>query len=274
MANAAAARLNSNPDANARRHVRVKAIPIAGHTRFWQAVGSALALEAMIIGALFAWIGLSQPKPLEPAIPLTIEALPPPEPVKPPEPAMALPPVKPVAPPQTPAAKSLPRVVPPAPPQASTPPRAPMPAAAETAAPQPAAPVAPAPETAPMAAALPAVLASPAGSPAPAAMPPAPPAPAVDPSPAYNARLTAAAQAAFEVPGSVASLNFKGRTRVGFKLRDAEVSGVAVVQPSGLGAMDRAAVKAVQTARFPAPPAALQGKEVAYEIWVTHAPAN
>jgi periplasmic protein TonB len=240
--------------------------------RFWQSFGSALTLEALLIGALLAWIGLSQTKPVEPVIPLTIEALTPPELVKPPEPVMALPPVKPTPPSQIPMAKSLPRVAPKPPPQPPILSKVPVPAAPETATPQPPAPVAPMAASTPVVAASAAVAPGPVSPPRPVAVPPA--APVADPSPAYNARLTAAAQAAFEVPGSVASLNFKGRTRVGFKLLDGEVSGVIVAQPSGLGAMDRAAVKAVQTARFPPPPVAFQGKEMSYEIWVTHAPAS
>ena len=276
LGNAIAAGANLTREANAWRNGMVSAIPIAKRRRFWQALVSALAVEAFLIGALLAGIGLHRPEPVPPVIPLTIEALTPPEPAQPPEPLMAAPPVKPMPPPQAlaPAAKPLPRVTatPPAPIPATS--RAPMPTAPVTESPQPSAQSAPAPETAAVAAAQPTVAASLSSPPAPVPVPPVASAPSVDPSPAYNARLTAAAQAAFEVPGSVASLNFKGRTRVRFKLRDGEVSGVTVVQPSGLGAMDRAAAKAVETARYPVPPAALQGKEVAYEIWVTHAPSS
>ena len=104
------------------------------------------------------------------------------------------------------------------------------------------------------------------------AVPVAPPVTAnvVDPALAYNAKLTAAAQAAFEVPGAVTALAFKGRARVEFNLRDAVASSIHIVQSSGLGAMDRAALKAVQNAAFPQPPASLQGKEMRYQIWVTH----
>jgi periplasmic protein TonB len=95
-----------------------------------------------------------------------------------------------------------------------------------------------------------------------------------DPSPAYKSQLTAAAQAAFQVPGTVVALSFKGRTRVGFKLTDQTVSGVTLVQSSGLGAMDRAALAAVQTAQYPKAPAELRDRLLAFEIWVSHAPAN
>ena len=110
----------------------------------------------------------------------------------------------------------------------------------------------------------------PAPAPQAAAPAPAPPpaAPAFDPSPAYNAKLSAAVQAAFEVPAAAAALGFKGRTRVEFSLRDGVVSGIRVVQTSGLGLADRAAMRAVQVAAFPAPPPALQGKDGVYQIWV------
>lgn len=92
--------------------------------------------------------------------------------------------------------------------------------------------------------------------------------PVLDPTIAYNAKLAAAVQAAFEVPATAAALNFKGRTRVEFNLLDGVVSAIRVVQASGLGATDRAAIKAVQTASFPPPPQALQGKSGTYQIWV------
>jgi len=106
--------------------------------------------------------------------------------------------------------------------------------------------------------------------PAPPPAPPvvSPPAPAVDPALAYNMKLAAAVQAAFVVPGPASALGFKGRARVEFHLRDGVASNAKIIQPSGLGAVDRAALKAVEVAAFPAPPAALAGKEGVYQIWV------
>lgn len=283
LANAVAATANFNRKPNAKPN----GIAVAHAKRFWQAFGSALALEALVVGAFLLWVGLRPTRPVEAAIPLTIEAIVPSEPAKPSEPALPVPPAKqkPVPPAEPPSAKPLPRVTPapaePPLPAATSPLRAPMPVAPEIAAPPstaPTNPIVPTPAIALIAPGPPTTAPGTVSPPTPAAispvMPSAAPAPSAEPSPAYNARLTSAAQAAFEVPGSVSSLNFKGRTRVGFKLRDGEVSGVSVMQPSGLGAMDRAAVKAVQTAHYPPPPAALQSKEVSYEIWVTHAPAN
>ena len=85
---------------------------------------------------------------------------------------------------------------------------------------------------------------------------------------AYNVKLAAAVQAAFVVPGPAAALGFKGRARVEFHLRDGVVSNAKIIQGSGLGAVDRAALKAVEMASFPVPPTALVGKEGVYQIWV------
>jgi protein TonB len=92
--------------------------------------------------------------------------------------------------------------------------------------------------------------------------------PTIDPALAYNVKLAAAVQAAFEVPGSAKALSFKGKARVEFNLHDGVASAIRVVQSSGLGAVDRAAVKAVEIANFPLPPAELKSKEGIYQIWV------
>jgi protein TonB len=91
---------------------------------------------------------------------------------------------------------------------------------------------------------------------------------AVDPALAYNIKLAAAVQAAFEVPGSAKALGFKGKARIEFSMRNGVASTIRVIQSSGLAAVDRAAVAAVQVASFPHPPSALQNKEGFYQIWV------
>jgi len=70
------------------------------------------------------------------------------------------------------------------------------------------------------------------------------------------------------VPGPALALGFKGRARLEFHLRDGVASNVKIIQPSGLGAVDRAALKAVEAAAFPSPPPALAGKDGVYQIWV------
>ena len=226
--------------------LRDAAGPPTGRRRPWLAFGSALGVEAALGVVFVGWLVTHRPQPADPVVPLTIEAVKPPVVEKPPEPEKP----RPTPPPAPAVAKPMPRTAPP--PPAAAPPIAPAPLA-----PQPATAAAPAPVAAPVAAA-----------PAPVPPPPPPSAPVVDPAPAYNAKLSAAVQAAFEVPAAAAALNFKGRTRVEFSLRDGVVSGIRVVQSSGLGLADRAAVRAVQVAAFPAPPPALQGKEGIYQIWV------
>jgi protein TonB len=85
---------------------------------------------------------------------------------------------------------------------------------------------------------------------------------------AYNAKLTAAVQAAFHVPGTAADMGFKGRVQVEFTMRNGVLTNVRVDVPSGLVAVDRAAVRAVQTANYPLPPQVLIGKDGTYQIWV------
>ncbi len=239
--------------------------------RLGRAFAAALGIELCLALALFAWLVARPTQMPAPVVPLRIEPLPSPEPEKPaPKPPEAPPtppppPAKPVATP--PPAKPLQRPLPP-----STVPPPPAPAA--TAA--PAAPLTPSPAPAPApepVAARSAPVAARSAPVAPAAAPtppPAPPPPAsgADPAIAYNAKLAAAVQAVYQVPPTATDLEFRGRTRVEFSLRDAVVGNTKVVQSSGLAAADRAAVKAVQSANFPAPPEALQGKEGQYHIWV------
>jgi TonB family protein len=92
--------------------------------------------------------------------------------------------------------------------------------------------------------------------------------PSVDPALAYNIKLAAAVQAAFEVPGSAKALGFKGKARIEFSMRNGVVSSIRVIQSSGLSAVDRAAVTAVQVASFPHPPSTMQNKDGFYQIWV------
>jgi protein TonB len=221
-----------------------------GDRRQWQAFGSALGLELAVIAVLMAWLAARTPTVPDVVVPLSIESLVMPAPEKPREPEKVKPPQ--VVPPVKPLVRAV----------TATPP-APVPTPAVAAATPPLFP-APSPIAAPTAPAAPVATAVPA-------MPVVPPtANVVDPALAYNAKLTAAAQAAFEVPGAVTALGFKGRARLEFNLRDAVASAVHIVQSSGLGAMDRAALKAVQNAAYPQPPASLQGKELRYQIWVTH----
>lgn len=227
-----------------------------GRARLWRAFGSALGLEVALAALVVAWVATHHaPQPVQ-VIPLSIEAPAFPQPEKLPDPA----PQKSMVSHERQRPKPINHTVPQS-----------QPAVAPVAVPLPGTQAA-VPAPTPTATQVPTPVSTPASNPQPAQTPT--PAQVADPIPAYNAKLTAAAQAAFEVPGTVTALNFKGRTRVGFRLRDGLPSSISIVQSSGLGAMDRAAIRAVQAAFFPQPPSGLQGKEMAYEIWVTHTPSN
>lgn len=102
----------------------------------------------------------------------------------------------------------------------------------------------------------------------PAASPP-PPAASAAPSAEYIAKVRAAVQAAFEYPMAAKAQDFKGRTRVAFNLNDTRPSGARVVVTSGMGIVDRAALKAVEGASYPPAPESLGHAEQAFEVWVS-----
>jgi TonB family protein len=204
-------------------------------------VFSALAIELGIVGLVIVWVMMHPPEEIQQVIPLVMSLMEAPketqpEPPKPQKIPEVMPKLK--APPQAQVAQVVPEVKP-----ADEPPPPVLAKPNAFSAPPP--PVQPA-----------------------AAAPVNPPPPVVDPAIAYNQKLSAAVQAAFVVPGPATALNFKGRARVEFHLKDGVVSNLKIIQASGLGAVDRAAMKAVEAAVFPAPPASLVGKEGVYQIWV------
>lgn len=100
--------------------------------------------------------------------------------------------------------------------------------------------------------------------------PPAPP-PADDkdaPNAEYAAKVKAAVQAAVVYPPAALALHFAGRVRVEFHLRDSVAGQARIVTASGVGMIDRAALQSVQNARYPVPPAEMQGKDHVYQVWV------
>jgi periplasmic protein TonB len=235
----------------------------------WKAFGSALGLEAAAALALVAWFSLHPPQlPQLAPLALVIEPLAAEQPEPPP--ALNLPKLQPIPVVQNSApvpktVKTLEaRVQPPA-----APPQQPLPLPA-TSPPVLAPPVASAtaPPLEPMAAPVPVV--SPPVASATVTNPPAAHSAAAngDAALAYNAKLAAAVQAAFEVPTTAVELNFKGRSRVEFKLVQGLAIQIVLVQPSGLGVVDRAAIRAVQSAVFPSPPPGLQARDGTYQIWV------
>ncbi len=205
--------------------------------RQWQSLAMALGLEALLAVVVLGWVFQHMPTMPPELIPLHIETIrdsPPDKPITPEPPRKAS-----VQPSPQPAIRAR-QDVPQAATQHAVPSESP---AVQTVKNESASPTAPA-HTPPVTS------------------------PSVDPALAYNVKLAAAVQAAFEVPGSAKALSFKGKARVEFTLHDGVASSIRVVQGSGLGAVDRAAVKAVESAIFPAPPAELKNKAGTYQIWV------
>jgi protein TonB len=206
---------------------------------FWASALAALALEFGLVGIAIGWVTIHSPEELPQVVPLVMAMMDAPKEVIPKQPE---PPKLPVVVPQTKAIAPVAQAVTerrpveePAPPMVTKPTAFSVPPVAVQS--MPVVPDNPAP-------------------------------PLVDPAIAYNSKLAAAVQAAFVVPGPATSLGFKGRTRLEFQLKDGVVSNVKILQASGLGAVDRAALKAVEVAVFPAPPSTLLGKEGIYQIWV------
>ncbi len=235
--------------------------PVAARSRMLGSFAWALAIEGLLVAGLIVGVLSQRTAPPPPVIQLTVappDVPPAPRPEPPPKPL----PVPKVPPPPVPK-PSLPRQDVPPPPHDALPPppqQTPPP-------PAPPAPVAaPSPTAEPVAKAV--ESAKPVVQAAPRVEPPPPPVDNAEVVLTYNGRLTAAVQAAFVVPSMARQLGFRGRARVEFHLRDGTVSGARIVQSSTLQAVDRAALQAVESASYPAPPAALIGKDGVYQIWV------
>ena len=101
--------------------------------------------------------------------------------------------------------------------------------------------------------------------------PPPPPPPAarstsIDREAEFAALVKAAIQAAVTYPPAARSMGFRGRARVEFAFRDGTASQMKIIQTSGIGLIDRAALAAVAGARYPAPPESLLGKTLVYQL--------
>ena len=217
--------------------------------RYWQAFVSALSIELLLLFLVVMWLTVPPQKIAPTVVPLTMDLLDSEKSPVPEKPRQALPP-PPVALPQLQAFK------------AALKPVQVVQMSSQTTA-------AAAPAEAPLVASV-ANLPSQstvAATPPPAAAAATPPL-TVDQATAFNAKLAAAVQAAFELPAAASALNFKGRARIEFSLREGVATAIRVVASSGLGAVDRAAVKAVQSAVYPPPPDTLQSRESPYQIWV------
>ena len=84
----------------------------------------------------------------------------------------------------------------------------------------------------------------------------------------FAARVKAAIQAAVVYPSAARAMGFVGRVRVEFHLRDGAASQARILQASGVGMIDRAALSAVTTATFPDAPDTLRGKDQVYQVTV------
>ena len=103
-------------------------------------------------------------------------------------------------------------------------------------------------------------------------VPPQPPPPVVTSTVELHAeyadRVRAAVQAAVYYPAAAVAMHFSGRVQVAFQLHDGTPGETRIMTSSGLGIIDRAALQAVQTARYPAPPNDLRGHDLSYQVWV------
>ncbi|MGC8702415.1 MAG: energy transducer TonB [Thiomonas sp.] len=217
---------------------------------------AALLLEAALIGAVVWWSNHPAPPPPPPPIQIVLEApKPAPKTVAPPAPKPPEP--KPVPKPVVkPLPKPIVHKVQPKPVQPPQPQPAPQPT------PKVEAPPAPAPDTKP---------AMPVAAPAPLAPPP-PPAPAAPDvasiKATFEAELRSAIQAAVRYPQAAKMMQLTGKTLVGFDFQDGTVSHLRVLTSSGADLLDHAALDAVRNAPYPATPRELQGKSMAFTIWV------
>ena len=84
----------------------------------------------------------------------------------------------------------------------------------------------------------------------------------------FSAKLKAAIQAALVYPSAAKTMGIQGQAKVGFLFRDGFTSQVHIVQSSGNGMIDRAALLAVSNAAFPILPDSLRGKEKQYQVTV------
>lgn len=198
-----------------------------------QALVLAIVLEtALLAGATLVLASATPVKPAvsEPVILTLVSEETPPPPPEPPKP-------------KSPQPKIKPQPAPPTPPP-------PMPT-----------PVAPVPvvET-------PSAFTEPVKSPPPP--PPTVPSGKPDQNLEYAAKVRAAVQAAVFYPPAAASLRFSGRVRLEFHLQDAIPGEAHVLLTSGMGIIDRAALQAVQSARYPQPPADMLGADRVYQVWV------
>ena len=214
--------------------------------RTYQAFGIALLIEILVVAimaTLLAHPPQMMPKDSEPVKLVIVNEPTPPKPVAKPKPMPPVPKPKPV----------VRHVIHPRPVVTSQPPK---------------------PDPIPPKVATPTAFTQPVPPPPAPSLPPQP-APVVDNTAAvkasYDDKIHAAVQSAVYYPRAAAAMNFSGRVRVEFHLLNSVASDAKVLVSSNLGMIDRAALRAVKIAAYPAPPKELRDKDLTYQVWVEFA---
>ena len=107
---------------------------------------------------------------------------------------------------------------------------------------------------------------------------PAPPPPPAQPIPQldrtaereaeFASKVKAAIQAAVVYPAAARNMGYRGKARVEFTLRDGVPHQAHIIQGSGIGMIDNAALAAVANARYPMTPESIKGKDIPYQVTV------
>ena len=105
-------------------------------------------------------------------------------------------------------------------------------------------------------------------NPQPPPPPPSPPQASTEAVDRFAAEVRAAIQAAIVYPPAARMMKQQGRTKVAFRLVQGHAEDPSVVQSSGIPAIDTAAIAAVRDAAYPAAPAELAGKPLAFAVFV------
>jgi outer membrane biosynthesis protein TonB len=236
--------------------------------RTFKALGIAITMESVAVAALIAWLSIQTNLTKIIPLPIQIEEIKEVEQIKPEDPPKPIPPPPPPPKPipvQAKIKEISPPIMEPRPVLASPQPVEPLPVA-----------VTRAPSDIPAEPVVVSKPPSPAPSPAPVPVkitpPPPPPPPQasgpINPSEEYLAKVKSAVQNAFVYPPAALTLDFYGKTRVAFSLKDAVADNVKVTVPSGMSLVDNAAIRAVTNASFPNPTEDQKGKKLNFEIWV------
>lgn len=84
----------------------------------------------------------------------------------------------------------------------------------------------------------------------------------------FDQEVHAAIQSALVYPYAAKMAHLSGRVRVSFAYRAGVVSDIRILQASPYAMFNTAAIQAVQSADYPAPPEKLGDRELQFELWV------